>query len=464
MTEKSKTELRIPARASVWYIGTSIITKALGILMTPIFTRLLTGEEYGAYALYMSYLGIGSLICASLFSGSVIYKGLKEHEESDSFITSVIGVNSIFCLLVCLFLFAFSGFNIDFSILLFLQLLSDTIIGIYTVKCRYSYDYQKVAGVTLLTATLSPILSILLIRGAGMGYHGRIYGLLIATLIMAVPLLFKMLWRSPRLFEKEASKYIIAHSIPLLPHAISGAVVAQADKLIISGILGAVALAKYSVAHSVGVGLLFVVSALGSALNPWIMRKLSQAKTETVGELIRLLTFMLCSATLLLIALTPELMRFLAPREYSEAIGAILPIALATIPSFAASVCTMGLVFSEKGGCASAASLISAAVNISANLIFVPLFDYTGAGISLMLANIALFGVSYLYLSKIAHADIIPIKSAASAFTVTAFWGILIALLYNQSWARMLLLIPPTVIGLGALLESRRYIFEKKEL
>ncbi len=462
LIKSTKQKLRLPARASLWYIGASAIAKAIGILATPIFTRLLTGEEYGAYALYMSYLGIGSLICSPLSSGAVIYKGLDKYKNDGSFLTSVFWTNSVICALICILLFAFGRLDASFLPFLFIQLLCDIVIGIYGTKCRFNYDYIKAAGVSVLVALSAPIISILLIKGIDIGFRGRIYGLLIASTVMAVPLFYTILRDSGKIYDRDAGKYLLTHAIPLLPHAVAGAAVSQADKLILCGFLGTAALARYSVVHSVGVGLIFAVTAISSALNPWIMRKLSQKKEHTVSELVRLLTFMFSAAVLLLIALTPEIMRFLAPAEYMAAIGAVLPIALSTLPSFAASVCTTGLVFSDKSGSASVSSLISAGVNITANFLLIRYFAYTGAGIALMLANLTSFFVSYLYLLKSRHADIIPLKSIFYGFTITSFWGIFIALLYDYAWARMLLMIPPAVIGLGALLESRRYIFEKK--
>ena len=42
---KKNGEVRLPARASLWYVGSNMISKAVGMLLTPIFTRILTGAE-----------------------------------------------------------------------------------------------------------------------------------------------------------------------------------------------------------------------------------------------------------------------------------------------------------------------------------------------------------------------------------------------------------------------------------
>ena len=89
--------IKVPAKASMWYVGASVLTKATGLLFTPIFTRILTGEEYGAYSLYMSYLGFFSLICAAGFSAGVIYKGFQDFStKKEVFLSASLGFSVCF--------------------------------------------------------------------------------------------------------------------------------------------------------------------------------------------------------------------------------------------------------------------------------------------------------------------------------------------------------------------------------
>ena len=73
--------LRLPARASLFYIGTSILTKGVGFLITPIFTRALTEEEYGIFTLYISVLGVISILISAFTSGSTVYGGLRKYKD-----------------------------------------------------------------------------------------------------------------------------------------------------------------------------------------------------------------------------------------------------------------------------------------------------------------------------------------------------------------------------------------------
>ena len=90
MRKEGKIAIKIPAKASVWYLAASALSKGVGIITTPIFTRLLSGEDYGGFALYMTLLGGASLICSAFNSGSAIYKGLNKNENKKDY-SKIIG-------------------------------------------------------------------------------------------------------------------------------------------------------------------------------------------------------------------------------------------------------------------------------------------------------------------------------------------------------------------------------------
>lgn len=54
--------LSFPVKASLWYTVCNVINKAIALLATPIFTRIMTEEEYGTFAVFQSwYLADGDL-------------------------------------------------------------------------------------------------------------------------------------------------------------------------------------------------------------------------------------------------------------------------------------------------------------------------------------------------------------------------------------------------------------------
>lgn len=50
--------LSLPVKATLWYTICNVINKGLALLSTPIFTRIMTEEQYGTFSVFQSWYGI----------------------------------------------------------------------------------------------------------------------------------------------------------------------------------------------------------------------------------------------------------------------------------------------------------------------------------------------------------------------------------------------------------------------
>ena len=427
--------LRLPAVASLWYLGTGLTSKAIGFLITPIFTRTMSEAEYGGFALYISILGIASIITSVFTHGSQFFVGLRKYrDQKGDYFASLLCVSVAFSLIICTLLFALSpifGFKRVLCIPLGLQLILDSIVGIYLSSLRFSYRYKDIAKVLIFEAVAAPITSILLIFSGVRGDTSRITAQLATSLVTSVFSLYKLFSQGGRA-GGGLIKYSIKSSIPHLPTALASSVTNQADKLMITASLGTAALAKYSVAHSVGIGPSLAIGAMNSALTPWIVRHLDRGDEEKISAVILLIYKILAMAILFLLAVSPLALGFLAPPEYSEAIYSILPIALS-----------------------------SAILNILLNFMLTPYFGYLGAGLALLISQSVGAVLCAYFLGKCQKSYLPRAKEIFSASLITLIFGMLIFLSLRDLPLRILLLIVPSVIALNSLFSARNLVLER---
>ena len=71
-------KLRTPVRASFGFTAVGMAARAVSVLTTPIFTRLLVPGEYGLYTLYMSWLGLLTPFVTWNMQGGGLYRGLQK--------------------------------------------------------------------------------------------------------------------------------------------------------------------------------------------------------------------------------------------------------------------------------------------------------------------------------------------------------------------------------------------------
>jgi len=449
------------------YTAVGALTKAVGLLSLPVFTRILSEEEFGRLTLYMTVLGLLSVIASPWYSGNAIYKGMlhfKEREED--FLSSSYGLFLIFTIpLILLSIPLARGIGVSLGLLsvIYLQLLLDGAVGLYLSYQRQNYGYLKAARISLLLAILPPIISFVLIRVFSLGLYGRILGILLVSLAVGGALLVKMVKNSAQLVHFAMWRYTAGLCLPMLPQGISSAASAELDKLVLVWALGERALAGYSVAHTLGLGLSFLTTALGYALMPWIMRRLERGEDDRIGEVVETAHLVMAAATVFLVALSPELMRFLAPRAYSEAIWAVLPVALSVLPSFLSSILVAGLIHRGGGFSLSLGAIAASLTNLSLSLLLIPRLSYFGAGLSLLVSSLTSLAVNSYLVSRRGVKGLVPNGGTLTQLAFTAALGTVMLLLYNYSAVRILLLIPPALIGTTAVINARGLIFEKKQ-
>ena len=88
-------KLSAPVKASLWFTVCSIVQKGITLLSMPIFTRLLTTEQYGEYSVYQSWYAIISIFATLNLSAGVLFNGLTKYEDDrDRIISSFQGLST----------------------------------------------------------------------------------------------------------------------------------------------------------------------------------------------------------------------------------------------------------------------------------------------------------------------------------------------------------------------------------
>lgn len=459
----AKSKLNVPGVASLRYLSAGVITKLIGILTTPIFTRLLSTEDYGSFAFYLSVLGVSAGLISPLCSGGQLYSELKNGESSSNVFLSSLAPILGFCAILCIFLFTLSpvlnlGGNI--ILLILMQVFTDSAVCAYLAIERYFYHSR---GITLLMATeavSAPLISFILIKTFNIGFLGRCVGLLIPSVLIAFFIIVKSLIRGGRV-EKNLSLTLARDSLPIIPSSVIGAFGGQIDRLLTAFLLGSGGIAKYSVAHSLGVGLYFVIAAISSALTPWMVRRLNSGEGTRIGGVIFTVGAGIGGASLILIGLSPNAMKILAPPEYSDALIAVIPIALSTLPAFYSSVCSAVLTHKRLGGKLTAIKLFSLSVGLLSGSLLIPTLGFLGAGLGVLFSELSQALLGSYFIKKITPVVGISPFSISRSLLLPCSIGLLFLLFSSVRLSRILLLLTSGAISLFAVFNSREHLFEK---
>ncbi|MBR2465341.1 MAG: oligosaccharide flippase family protein [Clostridia bacterium] len=397
-TEKKKSRipfLRLPARASAWYAASALVTRGTSFLLTPVFTRVLNGESYGVYPLYASWMSILSAVMTLETGSASLYGGFAKFEGKDrDFTKSALAVlmSVFFALCVPLFVFIkplsrFSGLPVFLLALMSVHIFFEASASLICTRERYFYGYKQVFIANTVAAVTAPVTALLIIPF--LPSFARSIGAVLGALASTAYLLVILKGKLGRA-NGEMMRYVFLTCLSMLPSLASTVLLSSVDKLMISKYYGAFALAKYSVAHSLGLTLTFVTASVFGALKPWITRKLSKGDVKAVRESVSLLFTVFCTLTLALCCLAPELFAFLAPTEYLDALPAVYVFALCALPMFLSGTSSCVLLARGRPLASSLSALFAAAVNIGLNALIFTRLSYAYASVTFLFSYVIL--------------------------------------------------------------------------
>jgi O-antigen/teichoic acid export membrane protein len=275
----------------VLYGATNALKSLVPLLMMPILTSYLSLTDFGILSLVETTIifvtpfilfGIGASINVEYFK--LKHQDLKKYITnalllsliSFSFIMTIAYVlqNQIATLLnlsetMVLWIIVFSMFRVISSILL----------GLYQTR----QEPIKFALFTLIQTILDFILSYILIVIYNYGYVGRLGGVYIVYGVfsfLGIYILFKMDYIGKITFTY--TKDILSFGVPLIPHAISGTVMAMSDRYFISYYVGNDQVGLYTIAYQLSALMLLVSISVNQAWSPMLFKLLKEKNIKQV--------------------------------------------------------------------------------------------------------------------------------------------------------------------------------------
>lgn len=396
-------------KASFWALFCGVLQKGIGVITTPIFTRLLSTAEYGQYNVFNSWIQIFTVIFSLNLCAGVYQQGLvKFDEDNRAYTSSMQGLTTVLMIIWGGILFIFRNkltgllsLNTRQIVMIPLIIWSASIFGFWLAEQRNFYKYKALVFVTLTVSVLSPALAILLIKISDDKVTARILGGLIIGLIAYVPLYCLHIKRGKKFFSAKYWRYALIFNIPLVPHYLSQVVLNSSDRIMIEKMVDKSAAGIYGLAYSISLIMTILNNALSQTLSPWIYQKIKARETERISSVAYISMIGVSAVNLILIALAPEAVKIFAPAEYYDAIWIIPPVAISVYYMFIYDMFAKFAFYYEKRIFITVASVAAAALNIILNYIFINKYGYIAAGYTTLICYIVYSLGHYIFMKRV---------------------------------------------------------------
>lgn len=457
--------LPVQIRASFWFLICAFLQRGISTITTPIFTRLLTTEEYGQYNVFNSWHQILSpIICLNLYGG-VYSQGIVKFEKDRNRFTS--SLQGLALTLVMLWFGVYICFrdlwNLLFSlttvqmICMFVTIWASSSFAFWSMDQRVDFKYRNLVTLTLLSSLLQPVLSIIFILISEDKVTARILSMTLVQMICFGGTFIYHEVRGKTFYIKKYWVYALKFNIPLLPHYLSMVVLSSSDRIMISRMVGDAEAGIYSLAYSVSMVMTLFNQALLQTLEPWIYRKLKDGRSKDIPQVAYPIFAFIAGVNILLIMFAPEIISIFAPESYREAIWCIPAVSLSCYFSFLYTFFATFEFYYEKTNYIALASIGGAVLNIILNYICILQFGYAAAAYTTLVCYIIFSFAHYHFMSKVCDQYLngknpynIKIILAISVLCLVLGFGIMIT--YNNIILRYSVI----VIFAGILLVYRK--------
>ena len=396
------TEIRgLWSHARIYALG-SLINRAAGIVLIPVYTHLLPASEYGLYTIVV----ITADMAAVLISGVVGTAMVRVYLESDDPTHRAVVASTAFVSFLLLGLTAallahpFSSListlvlhSSHHSRLLELAIYGSLLSLLFNLELDY-FRAEKRPWIYLILSSAKSVtlflLSIVLVVHFQLGVMGIVLATAATFLVIGLGTLYQVLRHTGLHLDRKHVRAMLVIGLPMLPSRLADLSTEFTDKYFINRFVGAGAVGNYSLAQRLGSLLQNFVA--GPFAQIWIVRRLETLGTATGQDLFaRIFTLFLAAmlgAGLLLATYSPELVSVISSAQYQGATELVPLIALSMAIMPIDMNFQLSIIHAKKTIFLMYASFAAAAANIVLMYVLVRDHSVLGAAVALLLTNI----------------------------------------------------------------------------
>lgn len=440
-TEKGRSSGKV-AKAGMGYVIGNYLLKGITFLSAPIFTRLLSTADFGLFSTYIAYMSIFYIVLGLALNSCLATAKYKFEGKLESFVSSIIVLillsTCIWTLLANVFFFEFEEwFGFDRLILncLIFHALGDALFQVFSSYVSLSYRVGSFVKMSIFNAIVSLLGSIVLVITvfSEERYLGRIIGSFIPMGIIAIFVIVYFFRLATPRYNSEYWKFSLKYSLPIIPHGISQVILSTFDRIMVKNMVSSDAAGLYSFSYTVSSLFTVAFQALDKVWRPWGYEKMHEKDYEAIKERANKYTFGMAMFAVIIIMVSPEIIKVLGDRDYWESASCVVPVIIGSYFIFLYSLPSLVEFYHEKTGYIAIGSVIAAVMNIILNYIFIPVFGYVAAAYTTMIT----YGMScifHYYISiKVQGFSIYDTKKLIIITLILGCFGTC-ALLLEEQW------------------------------
>ena len=353
--------------SSLAYTIGNLLIQGLSFITLPIYTRVMTQEDYGNYNLYTSWVSIFTIFIGLQISGSFSIAKIKYEQDFVNYIRTSTSVATIFFVLFSIvslifhdFLENLLGFSIGILIFILLQ-------------GYFSHLQASLSQYYIQTQNTKKQLSLSFFMSFGNVVLSLIF---LFTLVTSLPLVF----------------HILGHSL-----------LGQLDRIMIGDFMSSKEVAIYSFGYSLGSIVSIALMSMNTAWIPWFFAEKKKGNEELIKKYKERYLIIAVFLTIGFLSVFPELVTIMGSNDYKSSRDFVVLIVVSCFLTFLYTFPVNIQFFYENTKFIPIGTMFAAGINYVLNYILIPRQGIYGAAIATV-ASYLLLLVFHHIIAKVKYS------------------------------------------------------------
>ncbi len=447
MNQSTKKKDNLSRNAAIYTIG-NFLNQAIAVITSPVFTRLLTTEEYGRITIYMTWVGMftiftGLELGGSLANAYIDYGKNKYKAYAKSCIVLSVLITLLYIILATLFRKELEVvFDLNYNLLI-LALLHSFFNSSILYLSKYLSLLKKAIPYVLISfgqMLLNVVLSIILILYSDWNPAiSRIQGQFWASAVFGILVSLLFLLNKEKLLDFQYIKYGLFLSVPLMFHALGGIILSSSDKLMLSRMADDSVTGLYSFAVTVTSVIHVISVSFNIAWVPYLYETLRSRQIVSIQKrterYLSCYTFVSCGFLLVM----PEVVKILADKKYWDCIPLVIPLIIGEFYRFLYFFPVNYEFYNKQNQWIAFATLMTGGINVMLNFFWIPSWGMYGAVLSTVISYIICFVFHEIIARKLIGSFFMKVNLYIKYTVIIIIMSVITALLLEAIMVRWLI-------------------------
>lgn len=415
-----------------------VCTQGVSFLLLPLYTTLLTPDEYGIVDLFNTYISILIPLVSwefDLGAFRFLLEVRDSFKEQKKVISTIISTHFIQNFVYLILFLGISPFiHSEFKIFLFLDVIANVFLNTLLQVSRGVNRNIVYSFASFLSASSTVVLNVFTIALLKFGALGMFISSFLGKVIAIIYLVVILkIWKyySIKCFSKKLLKNISKYSLPCIPTQLSWWVVNASDRTIIAFFLGVTKNGIYSVANKFSSIYITFYNILNLSWTEMTVLHINdEDRDEFFSLMINTIFSIFAAICLIIISVIPFVYRIMVDSQYADGYFQVPILMIAVLCQVVCGLYSTIYLAAKKTTESAKTAFLAAIINIVVDILLIKVIGLYAASISTLVAYFSM--AVYRYFDSKKYIKMVLNFKILMSTILIAFLDILIVY-YNHT-------------------------------